>query len=393
MIDRPKRRCEAITGIIIVSSYKEHGDNLLKRWARTHKQMRDEFGIHVNCSCDFWGLSGAPDDFGKGLRMDFNATAIVTKEGDLARRWARALDQIRREYGLTLEWEETEIEERGQTIASWVESQRLQSYEKPDFMNQYEKKVRDALLNAPSVFSLPAGVEVKTTGGDDSTTVKYEASADGINWFATAESAAALRSEPDNRVLIKDEVDINPERFKEAAAAGAELREKHAHRFSEASTPTPKSYPGKKVDIATASRSAESAASFRSEVKETLKSYANTPTGTREWDEKVGAYWQRVVDGCGSDVVSFGDAFHMVPADGNDDDETFTDVACPICGETSLGNSMILDSKTIGKLLSSPISSGDMEVREELADTKCGNCHHLLKYDFDNETIEIRRPE
>ena len=345
ILDRPKRRAETIVGVLGIScrSVPYTTREIINR-------AFDEIGREYDMTISIGTCPVA--------ELPVTITAIVHKE-PLRSRWARALDQIRREYGLTLEWEETEIEERGQTIASWVESQRLQSYEKPDFMNQYEKKVRDALLNAPSVFSLPAGVEVKTTGGDDSTTVKYEASADGINWFATAESAAALRSEPDNRVLIKDEVDINPERFKEAAAAGAELREKHAHRFSEASTPTP-------------------------------KSYADTPTGTREWDENIGRNRLEEIGLSENAMItrSFEYAFHMFPTK----DENFTDVECPICGVQEVGNSMVLNSMTIGELLSAP-SNPDEVVKLQLADTKCGNCKHRLKYDFDNETIEIRRPE
>jgi hypothetical protein len=116
-------------------------------------------------------------------------------------------------------------------------------------------------------------------------------------------------------------------------------------------------------------------------------SYADTPTGTVAWDDMTGNMRRRLLENGVPLKYRFCDALHLVP------DGDFLDVACPVCGGDNLETSALLETKHVSGLFEG-IDPDDQEIIDELEDgVACFDCHHHLKYDFENETVTIRRGE
>jgi hypothetical protein len=125
------------------------------------------------------------------------------------------------------------------------------------------------------------------------------------------------------------------------------------------------------------------------------KAYADTPTGTVEWDEEKGEALRKKVEWlenkrCFGLIKPFRDALHLVLWD--DGDFIGMDIACPVCGACDSSHDCLFRAQHVSELFDERHKSDESTINE-MKDCKCDSCHHHLKYDFKNETVTIRRGE
>lgn len=113
ILDRPKRKAETIVGLLDCHSKEEP----IQRACRLDRAI-DDIGPRFNLSISK-GNCISTRDF--GFQAAITITAIVHKE-PIRSRWVRAMDVIRDEYGLDLEWQETTISELRRPSSWSVES-------------------------------------------------------------------------------------------------------------------------------------------------------------------------------------------------------------------------------------------------------------------------------
>jgi hypothetical protein len=109
-----------MVGVVKVDSDESHLGRVL-RLGRALKDAEKKFDLFIKKGKSTWSMRTFDPS-----ESPITITAIIHKES-LESRWARALDMIRDQYGLEIEWERGEItEERPltQAISNWIETKR-----------------------------------------------------------------------------------------------------------------------------------------------------------------------------------------------------------------------------------------------------------------------------
>jgi hypothetical protein len=324
IIDKPKRRAETIAGLLEVSG----GDkSTVARDQRTRRALKDA-GNHFGLTISIGEMTGYLHTSRNFARLTI--TAVIHSES-LESRWARALDMIRDQYGLEIEWEREEVREKfgGCTFAQKFAQCGA---------SETQAGAKLAAGMGPGTYSVYIGgnridvpVSEETTAEEIVAALNKKAGYDFA--MASEEIAKSLRSDP-NRTFIAD-TEHDPKPPRKSYAQGAST------------------------------------------------SYADTPTGTKEWDDMTGNMRRGLLENGVPLKYRFCDALHMKIVGDH------SELICPVCG----GSIRFFWLRHVSDFEkpARDLCGHDADFLIEMMDGfDCDSCHHHLTYDFDNETVTIR---
>lgn len=427
-----KRKAESIVGVVTVDS-EETTLRRVFRLDRAINEIGQRFNLTI-CKCDASGK----------LIGSFNATLTITAivyQEPLRSRWARALDTIREEYGLSIEWEETEVKERlrtrkpemAETVNEWsrriVDSLGIGKFEgvrivpeeptvkwdraaqsdivadfdswSDGFVSHFSKEmgIPKELLERPinPLFSktqfvnLPRGEDIKQDADKIiSTWPDWKKRYAGLADSADPEEAKNLRSKP-GLVFNNDLDEVDPPKKTEEVHRGksGDLSvlvgvEKVSVRVREGDTSQEM---GERLNAAIqahcADRGIESkyAPSVELSAKPPepeTKTYADTPTGTVEFDVDVGHLRSSRVNWRGEDTTPFKYALHL-----KDPTEwCYAKLQCPCCGDVIYVTGVYTVAGFYGN---------DRVQQRTMEDGITCSCGIKSTYDFDKEIVTMER--
>jgi hypothetical protein len=144
ILDKPKRRAETMVGLLEVSGGDKSTVARDQRTRRALKDAGDHFGLTISIG-EMTGYLHTSRNFAR-----LAITAVIHSES-IESRWARALDMIRDQYGLTIEWEREEVWENqlldsrnGQTNPAWERQEVRERNPAPQSISD-----RNATLGVP----------------------------------------------------------------------------------------------------------------------------------------------------------------------------------------------------------------------------------------------------